>query len=196
MKHRPSDLHQSQSSVEGTSSEDSLSNIVEVNIELQAKSDFLRARPDFNTASVDFFSASQLSQFPHSDSESELAPSQFWVPSSQPSQDIIIGDSQPPVTTSSLPDQVVPATKSTQGISQTTIPDSQDLSNDFSQNIVEVPGTAEQPNKAASSSAEATQERSSGSTIPPHQPNINQVSFAQDLLIIDPEQGPLSQRNS
>lgn len=165
-------------------------------IELQSRADFLRARPEFDTASIIAVPASQLSDYPHPDSESDLPPSQFWVVSSQPSQDATVADSQPLVVESPAAHQSVAIKAPASAvISQTTIPDSQELSNDFSQDIVEVPGTAEGFDQSLqeATSPKPSNKESSGSTIPSHQPNINQVSFAHDLLIVEPEHQLLSQ---
>lgn len=155
-------------------------------IELQSRSDFLRSRPGFDTASIIPISASQLSDYPHPDSERDLPPSQFWVTSSQPSQDLIVADSQPLATGSPAPQQVG-GIRAHAGISQTTIPDSQDFSNGLNQDLVEVPGTAEDLHQGAATSPKPSNKKSSGSTIPSHQPNINQVSFAHDLLVVETE---------
>lgn len=156
-----------------------------ISIVLLSKSDFLRTKPDLDTDSVIAISTSQISDL---DTDSDLPPSQFWVPSSQPSQDII-SDSQPALTGS--PAHVSPS-KARAGISQTTIPDSQDFSNVLSQDSVEVPGTAEQSKKAGSASPNGSHKESSGSTIPSRQPDYNQV-FADENLATHPEHHSLSQ---
>lgn len=157
-------------------------------VELQSRADFLKSRPEFDSPSIIAISASQLSDFPHPGSDSDLPPAQFWVDSSQPSQDIVVADSQPVVTGSSVARQVDSAVFSA-GFSQTTIPDSQEISNDFTEDAVEVPGTAEEFGKgqAESTSPKPSNKESSGSTIPSHQPDINQVSFAHELLDVEPE---------
>lgn len=102
-------------------------------MELQSKADFLRSRPDFDTAEVIAISASQLSQFPHPGSQTELPPSQFCITSSHPSQDFI-GDSQPKASPVAAESQ---GTSRNPRISQrTTIPDSQDFSTDFTQESI------------------------------------------------------------
>lgn len=157
-------------------------------VELLTKAEFLKSRPEFDTASVIAISASQLSDCPHPGSDVDLPPSQFWLVSSEPSLDRIVANSQPLCTGSSALQQaggkVFPG-----GISQTTIPDSQDFLNEFSQDGVEVRGTAEVLDKDQGEviSPQPSNKESSGSTIPSHQPNINQVSFALDLHSIEPE---------
>lgn len=163
-------------------------------MELQSKSDFLRSRPNFDTANVIPFSESQLSHFPHSDSEIELPPSQFCVISSQPIQDIVIADSQPAAVQPSSPLQTATASKAP-AISQTTIPDSQDFSNDFSQYLVEVPGTAEEDYQLGAPSPKNGHNNSSGSSIPSRQPDANQVSFGYLSVSIDTERHQPSQQN-
>lgn len=157
-------------------------------IELQSKADFLKSRPEFDSPSIIAISASQLSDFPYPGSDSDLPPAQFWVVSSQPSQDIVVADSQPVVPRYSVAQQVGSAAFSA-GFSQTTIPDSQEIFNDFSEDTVEVPGTAEEfdQGQAEATSPNPSNKESSGSTIPSHQPNINQVSFAHELLDVVPE---------
>lgn len=157
-------------------------------IELQSKAHFLKSRPEFDSPSIIAISASQLSDCPLPGSDSDLPPAQFWVVSSQPSQDVVVANSQPLVTGSSVAQQVGSAAFSA-SFSQTTIPDSQEISNDFTEDAVEVPGTAVEfgQGQAEATSPRPSNKDSSGSTIPSHQPNINQVSFAHELLDIEPE---------
>lgn len=175
----------------------SFSHIGDICIELQSRADFLKSRPEFNSPSIIAISASQLSDCPHSGSESDLPPAQFWVVSSQPSQDIVVLDSQPLVSGSSVSQQAG-STALPASFSQTTIPDSQELSNETTQDAVEVPGTAEGfgQGQAEANSPSPSNKASSGSTIPSHQPNINQVSFAHELLVEEPEHQPLSIQES
>lgn len=163
-------------------------------VELQSKSDFLECRPDFDTNDVVPISASQLSQFPHSDSDIELPPTQFFVVSSQPSQDICIADSQP-IPSEDSPHWRRTATPARGGNSQRTIPDSQEISTDFSQNLVEVPATAEAAHQASAHSPKASHDNSSGSSIPSRQPDGNKVSFGYLSTSIDTEPLPLSQQD-
>lgn len=164
-------------------------------IELQTRADFLESRPEFDTTSVIAISSSQLSNFPHEGPESELPPSQFWVTSSQPSQNVVIADSQPLVIGTLATHKVAPV-KAPLGVSQTTIPDSQELSNEFSHSILEVPGTTAEfaQSQEEATSTKHSDKESSGSTIPSHQPNINQVSFAHNLLV-EPDNHSLSQED-
>lgn len=157
-------------------------------MELPSKSNFLRSRPEFNTADIISISASQLSQFPHPDSDTELPPSQFYIVSSQPSQDIVVADSQPASTKPFSPQQTAAVIQASGGISQTTIPDSQDFSTECSQNPVEVPATAE-----GAHSLKASQNNSSES-IPSRQLDINQVSFGYFSISTDTERQLLSQQ--
>lgn len=172
-----------------------------IHVELQSKSDFLTLRPEFGDDSVVVLSASQLSDFPTSDLE--LPPSQFCVFSSQSSQlseDYIVADSQPAAAAFPQVQQKVAATAAA-GISQTTIPDSQAIPSGFSQtsqHIIEVPGTwtAESTSPKTNHPSE-----SSGSSIPSHQPESNQVLFNQllfqnTLFAIDQDHQPLSQNGS
>lgn len=186
----PADLQPSQSPVLQSSSLYTQSH--SISIPLLSRSDFLRTKPDFDTDSVLTFGASQLSDF---DTESDLPPSQFWIPSSQPSQDIV-ADSQPALTGSSAHEQLVAPPKARAGISQTTIPDSQDLSNELSQNIVEVPGTVEDPKKAGSASLNGSHKDTSGSSIPSHQPGFDQIYFADDSLASNLEHHSRSQQEA
>lgn len=102
-------------------------------VELQSKSDFLRSRPDFDPSEVIPISASQLSQFPHPGSQTELPPSQFCITSSHPSLDLI-GDSQP--GTSFVAESPDISRKDPRVSQRTTIPDSQDFSISFTQDSI------------------------------------------------------------
>ncbi|KUI71745.1 hypothetical protein VM1G_06595 [Cytospora mali] len=104
-----------------------------ISIELLSKSDFLKSRPDFDTSQVIPISASQLSQFPHPGSQTELPPSQFCITSSHPSQEFI-GDSQPGISFVAESQDVTG--KGTRVSQRTTIPDSQDFSTDFTQDSI------------------------------------------------------------
>lgn len=179
------------------SSQVNLSHVRGICIELQSRADFLKSRPEFNSPNIIAISASQLSDCPHPGSEGDLPPAQFWVVSSQPSQDIVVLDSQPLATGSSISQQVG-STALPASFSQTTIPDSQESSNEFTQDAVEVPGTAEEfaQGQADVNSPKPSNKESSGSTIPSHQPNINQVSFAHELLVEEPDHQPLSIQES
>lgn len=157
-----------------------------VYVELQSKSDFLKSRPDIDPAEVIAFTPSQLSQFPHSDSESQLPPSQFFIVSSQPSQDIVITDSQPLFTSSTQSQQAASCVK-TKGFSQTTIPDSQDFSTDFSQDPIEVPHTIEEIDRTETASPKESHLTISASSIPPRQPDGNLVSFGNFSISTDLE---------
>lgn len=97
-----------------------------------------------------------------------------------------MADSQPVVTGSY---QQIGSTAFSAGFSQTTIPDSQEIFDSFAEGAVEVPGTAEEfgSGQAEATSPKPSSKESSGSTIPSHQPNINQVSFAHELLEAEPE---------
>lgn len=163
-------------------------------MELQSKSDFLKSKPDFDLANFIPFSESQLSHWPHSDSEVELPPSQFCVTSSQPIQHTVIADSQPAAVQHSSPVQTATAIKAPV-ISQTTIPDSQDFSNDFSQYPVEVPGTAEEDYQLGAASPRHGHNDSVGSSIPSRQPDANQVSFGYLFGSIDTERQQGSQQD-
>ncbi|ROW08823.1 hypothetical protein VMCG_02746 [Cytospora schulzeri] len=109
-------------------------------VELQSKSDFLRSRPDFDSSEVIAISASQLSQFPHPGSQTELPPAQFCITSSHPSLDFI-GDSQPGISFVAESPEIT--TRDPRVSQRTTIPDSQDFSNDFTQDSIpsRQPGT-------------------------------------------------------
>lgn len=191
-------LQTSQDQVPDASSETDSPRTKGICIELPSRAAFLKSRPEFDTASVIAISASQISDCPHTGSEIDLPPSQFFVVSSQPSQDIVVADSQPLLTGSStlqhFGSKAIPA-----GISQTTIPDSQEFLDDFTEEGVEVPGTAQeldQDLEEEEASAKPSNKDSSGSTIPSHQPNINQVSFAHDLHSIGPEHQLVDLQNS
>lgn len=148
-----------------------------VYVELQSKSDFLNSRPDINPAEIVTFTSSQLSHFPHSDFESQLPPSQFFLTSTPPSsQEIVIADSQPWSIDLTQSQQVAPREKA-QGFSQTTIPDSQDFSTDISQDPIEVPCTIEEHEATDAGSNQASHHTTSASSIPSRQPDGNLVSF-------------------
>ncbi|KUI57938.1 hypothetical protein VP1G_05232 [Cytospora mali] len=102
-------------------------------VELLSKSDFLRSRPDFDTSQVIPISASQLSQFPHPGSQTELPPPQFCITSSHPSQEFI-GNSQPGLSFVAESQDVTG--KGTRVSQRTTIPDSQDFSTDLTQDSI------------------------------------------------------------
>lgn len=146
-------------------------------VELQSKSDFLKSRPDINPAETGAFTSSQLSQFPHSDPDIQLPPSQFFIVSSQPSQDIAIADSQPLSTFLCTQSQQASSCVKAQGLSQTTIPDSQDFSTDFSQDQIEVPCTIQDIDATETGGARASPRTASASSIPSRQPDGNLVSF-------------------
>lgn len=162
-------------------------------MEVPSKSDFLKSRPDFDTAIS--ISASQLSLFPHPGSDVELPPAQFCVVSSQPSQDIFITGSQPATTEPFSPQQTIASIRAPGGISQTTIPDSQDFSTDWSQNPIEVPATAEAVYGPEAHSPRASQNNSPEPSIPSRQPNVNQVSFGYISISTDTERQFLSQQD-
>ncbi|KAK7711004.1 hypothetical protein SLS63_012841 [Diaporthe eres] len=154
-------------------------------VELQSKSDFLRSRPDFDLSDVIIVSSSQLSQFPHSSSQIELPPSQFFVASSHPSLDFI-ADSQP-ANAVVVESQQTKATPRHPDFSQTTIPDSQDFSTDLSQNPNSASFTGQGSNQppvgqvtqdvAGASARAATQLPSFDSSIPSRQPGTVLGSF-------------------
>lgn len=175
-----------------TPSSDSFS--ASVYVEVQSKSDFLKSRPDFATPEVIAISSSQLSQFPHPDSECTLPPSQFFVISSQASQNNTIADSQA-LSTGASGSQKTGTIIRTLGISQTTIPDSQDFSTDLSQDIVEVPSTADQFHKTDTNSTKGSHNTASAFSIPPRQPDSNLASFGTFSISIDPERNLDSQQN-
>lgn len=145
----------------------------------------MRSRPDFDHSEVINIPSSQLSHFPHSDSQIELPPSQFFVASSHPSLDFI-ADSQPadPVIVEC---QQAQATNRHRNFSQTTIPDSQDFSTDFSHhpNSVSFAGQGSNPppvahvtrDLAGASARAATQHPSFDSSIPSRQPGTILGSF-------------------
>lgn len=130
-------------------------------------------------------SSSQLSQFPHSDSQIELPPSQFFVASSHPSLDFV-ADSQP-VGPAIVESQQTKTTTGHPGFSQTTIPDSQDFSTDLSQNPNNASFAGQGSNPppvrqvtqdiAGASARAATQFPSFGSSIPSRQPGTFLGSF-------------------
>lgn len=163
-------------------------------IELQTKLDFLRSRPDIDPAQILTFTSSQLSQFPHPDSERRLPPSQFLVTSSQPSQDAVLADTQSFSTVSTQSQVAAPFVRA-QAISQTTIPDSQDYSTDFSQEPVEVPCTLDDINRPEIASAKTSHHTTSASSIPSRQPDGNLVSFGTFSLSTYPDQNRGSQEN-
>lgn len=152
---------------------------------MQSKSDFLRSRPDFDTADVIVVSSSQLSHFPHSNSQIELPPSQFFIASSHPSLDFV-ADSQP-VDPAVVECQHIQAPNRHTNFSQTTIPDSQDFSTDLSHyhNSVSFEGQGSNPppvthvtrNSAGASARAATQHPSFDSSIPSRQPGTILGSF-------------------
>lgn len=152
---------------------------------MQSKSDFLRSRPDFDLSDVIIVSSSQLSQFPHSQSQAELPPSQFFIASSHPSLDFI-ADSQP-ADQAIVESQQTKATTRHPGFSQTTIPDSQDFSTDLSQNPNSASFTGQGSNPppvgqltqdvAGASARAATQIPSFDSSIPSRQPGTVLGSF-------------------
>lgn len=146
----------------------------------------MRSRPDFDLSDVIFVSSSQLSQFPHPHSQTELAPSQFFVASSHPSLDFV-ADSQP-VNSALVESQQTQPTTRNPGFSQTTIPDSQDFSTDLSQGPISASFAAQERNsppagQEARAAAEAftraaTQHPSfESSTIPSRQPGTVLGSF-------------------
>lgn len=158
-----------------------------VYIELQSKSDFLRSRPDIDPAEVIPFTASQLSHFPPSDPDSQqLPPSQFFIVSSQPSLDIVIADSQSLSIPTTASQQAAPSVKA-QRNSQTTIPDSQDFSTDFSQDPIEVPCTIEETYRTETDSARESHHAASAASIPSRQPDGNLVSFETFSISTDLE---------
>lgn len=146
-------------------------------VHLQSKSDFLKSKPEFDTDNIISISASQLSLYPHPDSDTELPPPQFYTRSSQTSQDHVIADSQPGVTQPFSSQQTATVARATSRFSQTTIPDSQDFSTDLSQSVIEVPATVETIHQPTVESPKPSQARTSGSSIPSRQPDTNQVSF-------------------
>lgn len=181
-------------------------------VELQSKSDFLRSRPDFDISDVIVVSSSQLSHFPHSDSQIELPPSQFFVASSHPSLDFV-ADSQP-ANPAIVESQQTKATTRHPGFSQTTIPDSQDFSTDLSQNPNSISFTGQGSNAppvgqvaqdiAGASARAATQLPSFDSTIPSRQPGTVLGSFGThsiphweegDCLEGDDQQGSRTDRS-
>lgn len=167
-----------------------------VYVELQSRSDFLKSRPDIDPADIIAFTSSQLSQSPPSDSESQLPPSQFFIISSQPSQDIVIADSQPLSTYFCTQSQQALSCVKAKGISQTTIPDSQDFSTDFSQDQIEVPCTIEEIDRTETGSARASHHTTSVASIPSRQPDGNLVSFGTFSISTNLEHNGESQENN
>lgn len=159
-------------------------------VQLQSKSDFLKSKPEFDTDNIISISASQLSLYPHPDSDTELPPPQFYTVSSQTSQDRVIADSQPVASQSFSPQQTATVAKAIGRFSQTTIPDSQDFSTDLSQSLVEVPATVEAIHQQTVESPKPSQNGTSGSSIPSRQPDANQVSFGHFSI----SDAPLSAR--
>lgn len=170
------------------------SDLHKIYIELQCKSEFLNSRPDIDPAEVVPFTSSQLSQFPPSDSDGKLPPSQFFIVSSQPSQDIVITNPQPLSTGATESQQAGPCLK-LQGISQTTIPDSQDFSTDLSQDPIAVPCTIESIHQTAVDSTKESHHTVSASSIPSRQPDGNLVSFGNFSISTDLDQNQDSQGN-
>lgn len=159
-------------------------------VQLQSKSDFLKSKPEFDTDNIISISASQLSLYPHPDSDTELPPPQFYTLSSQTSQDRVVADSQPGASQSFSPQQTATVARATGRFSQTTIPDSQDFSTDLSQSLVEVPATVEAIHHPTVESPKPSQNGTSGSSIPSRQPDANQVSFGHFSI----SDAPLSAR--
>lgn len=153
-------------------------------VQVPSKSVFLNARPDFDHADILSLTSSQLSQFPPPGAEAQLPPSQFFIVSSQPSQDAVIADSQPPSTLTTQSQQPAPGLKP-RGCSQTTIPDSQDFFTDFSQDPIEVPCTIQESHHTTSASS-----------IPSRQPDDNLVSFGNYSISTGLEHTRESQENS
>lgn len=166
-----------------------------VALQVPTKSEFFKLHPELHETEFLPFSASQLSEYPHPDSEQELPPTQFEVLSSQPSHDVLL-DLQPLIPASYLsPKQTKASLRGLSKISQTTIPDSQEPFTQFTESIVEVPATAESVEQAATHSPKLGQQAaltdshsskqsgslgnntSSGTSIPSHQPDNNVVSF-------------------
>lgn len=145
----------------------------------------MRSRPDFNSSDVVFIPSSQISQFPHSGSQIELPPSQFFIASSHPSLDFV-ADSQP-VDLATVESQQTQATNRHRNFSQTTIPDSQDFSTDLSHhpNSVSFTGQVSNPHSVAHVSKDsagasvtaAAQHPSFVSSIPSRQPGTVLGSF-------------------
>jgi hypothetical protein len=155
-------------------------------VELQSKSDFLRSRPDFDSSEVINIPSSQLSHFPHSDSQIELPPSQFFIASSHPSVDFV-ADFEP-VDPGIVESQQAQTTNKHRNFSQTTIPDSQDFSTDVSQHPNSVSFTGQGSNLplgaratrdlAGASTRPASQHPSFDSSIPSRQLGTVLGSFA------------------
>lgn len=167
-------------------------------VDLLTKSEFLKSKPEFDRSDIVFLSASQLSHFSSQDSESELPPAQFFVVSSPHSQGIVIADSQPNSLEPGSCLQTESYPHASNRISQTTIPDSQDLSTDWSQYAVEVPATAEAaeaPSITRACGPQASQSKSSASSIPSRQLDANQVSFGNFSISTGPERQLPSQQD-
>ncbi|KAF3760178.1 hypothetical protein M406DRAFT_109289 [Cryphonectria parasitica EP155] len=163
-------------------------------IELQSKSDFLKSRPDFDTADVLTISASQLSNFSYLDCENELPPPQFLIISSNPGQGVIgTADSQSVIPGSDLSQQAPTAIRTKVHVSQTTIPDSQEFSTDISQDPIEVSWTGAEPPQSGLESHKVSHKESSGSSVPSRQPDSNQLSFEHDSISFHAEGQLLSQ---
>lgn len=132
-----------------------------------------------------FVSSSQLSQFPRPGPQTQLPPSQFFVASSHPSLDFV-ADSQP-ADPAIVESQQTKSTTRHPGISQTTIPDSQDFSADLSLDLNSTsfreqggnppPAAQVTQNVAGASAGASTQHPSFDSSIPSRQPGTVLGSF-------------------
>lgn len=169
-------------------------------LQIPTKSEFFRLHPEHHEAEFLPISASQLSEYPHPDSEQELPPAQFEVISSELSSDIVL-DSQLLIPASSFsPKFNRGARRPLLGISQTTIPDSQEPLTQSSESVVvEVPATADPLDQAPTQSPKPSQtgvlenNTSSGSSIPPRQPDNNLASsFESFSIAATPDHQPIS----
>ncbi|PSS02475.1 hypothetical protein BD289DRAFT_478850 [Coniella lustricola] len=160
---------------------------VTICIDIQSKSDFLKARPEFDSETVQAITSSQLSDPSFPGDKIEVPATQFTGSSSQPSDDFVVPDSQSFFAEFSLYQQPLLDTKPRPHFSQTTIPDSQAFSTDLSEfsSVVQQTGVESLPKEAASQIAR--QNHSSGFSIPSHQPDINQVSIGDGSVEFDLE---------
>lgn len=173
---------------------------VTICIDIQSKSDFLRDRPEFNNDAVLAITSSQLSDPHYPGNEIEVPATQFTGSSFRPIDDFV-PDSQSFLAEFGLQEfglyqQPLLHPKSRSHFSQTTIPDSQAFSTDFSDFPSEIPETGEEIPSGEAASQRASHNHSSGFSIPSHQLDINQVSIDNGSIGFDLENQLFSEQNT